>query len=206
MPMDSFSSSASSPAYKPGGTSPSSLPSLDDALENIDKHVPFQTVAAGQAAGSFARESLPDEPDPFAAAQDVLDEAPYSEEADPAVADASHVWEAILQHEFQSKDRNGDGFLSMKEITIKELLELDVDHNGFISFDEFFGVFAQKSEKAFVVMDLDRDGRLKLTEFARGTATPEQQAIYARYASDPVLGLTLDEYRNFLAEQRSKKR
>jgi hypothetical protein len=140
-------------------------------------------------------------------AQD-LPEAPPEDAYGEVDAPHGAAWEAMLEEEFARKDKNGDGFLSMKEITIKELLELDVDGNGFISMEEFFGVFMKKTEALFLKQDLDRDGRLKPVEFFKGPATPELEASYQRFCGQPSQGLTLDEFRNYLATQRDapKKR
>jgi hypothetical protein len=207
MPSDSFSSSLGGKPAVNKNLPPVRPPAEFPALAGFESfEVPF-SAGGGADIGSEAL-GLP--PPPLEkAALEVPAAGPVYPSAAPPAAEApvlAAAWEAILEAEFLDKDRNGDGFLSMKEISIKELLELDVDHNGFISIDEFFAVFIQKSETAFQKMDLDRDGRLKLVEFAKGAGTAEQHAHYARYAGNAEAGLSLDEYRNFLSEQRGKKR
>lgn len=174
-----------------------------NGLEDLELDLPpapaqdaYQPEAQQDAALDLAQD-LPEAPpeDAFAGLDDVVVDAPHGA-----------AWEAMLEEEFSRKDKNGDGFLSMKEITIKELLELDVDGNGFISMEEFFGVFMKKTEAVFQKQDLDRDGRLKPVEFFKGPATPELEAAYQRFCGQPAQGLTLDEFRNYLATQRDAPR
>jgi LysM repeat protein len=47
--------------------------------------------------------------------------------------------------------------------------------------------------------------RLKPAEFYKGAPTPELEAAYQRFCSDPARGLTLDEFRNHLASNRDAK-
>jgi hypothetical protein len=210
MPNDSFKSSSSGfSANSGGGLGAGSLDDLDLDLPPLasapapaaDTYQQHDDRQAGEGDGAVAQ-ALPEAPP-----EEVLDAyapAPELEEVAIPVPDGG-AWEAMLQEEFTRKDKNGDGFLSMKEITIRELLELDVDGNGFISMEEFFGVFIKKTEAAFQKQDLDRDGRLKPAEFYKGAPTPELEAAYQRFCSDPARGLTLDEFRNHLASNRDAK-
>lgn len=202
MSQDSFQKPYGKSMYG-GSQPPPALPNVNDLDNLVDVDLPPPLAPAETSYAPAPGEGYEESYEQGAA---YAEGEPYAEEAyDDVAVPEGGVWETILVEEFQSKDKNGDGFLSMKEITIKELLELDVDHNGFISYDEFLGTFMKKSESNFLKMDLDRDGYLKLAEFARGAATPAMREAYERYAATPEYGLTLDEYRNYLAEQRGQK-
>lgn len=111
-------------------------------------------------------------------------------------------WESNLEAEFRSKDRNNDGVLSMKEVTIKELLRNDVDKNGRIDFTEFREAFIEDSLAEFRKLDTQRDERLSLEEFCRGAVTEALQARFMAIARRPAAGLALDEYRTHLSRLR----
>ncbi|MDB5097916.1 MAG: hypothetical protein JWM80_2337 [Cyanobacteria bacterium RYN_339] len=209
MSQDSFKSQSTSFTASTGG----GLGGLDDleldlppAAPPPDSYQQNDDWQAGASADGELGQDLPLDADADAYGLDAYATEHGLDGPVAAAVPAGAAWEAMLEEEFTRKDKNGDGFLSMKEISIKELLELDVDHNGFISIDEFYAVFMKKTEATFLKQDLDRDSRLKRAEFFKGAPSPELEAEYLRFASQPDKGLTLDEFRNQLASQRDAKK